>query len=110
MKKEILNASINPRKIVRRWILQTLQPCQKIVPLMSESMERSLGLRESLKLRLHLIVCGWCARYLKQIKFIRQLLGEQILVDRSLSPSTLLDVEARQRINNSILEKQGHTT
>jgi len=45
-----------------------------MVPLMSESMERSLGLDEWLQLRLHLIVCAWCARYLKQIKFLRQLL------------------------------------
>ena len=44
-----------------------------MVPLMSESMERSLGLSEWLQLRLHLLVCAWCKRYLKQIKFFRQL-------------------------------------
>jgi hypothetical protein len=41
---------------------------------MSESMERSLALDEWLQLRLHLIVCAWCARYLKQIKLLRQIL------------------------------------
>jgi hypothetical protein len=45
-----------------------------MVPLMSESMERSLAFDEWLKLRLHLIVYAWCARYLKQNKFLRQLL------------------------------------
>ena len=45
-----------------------------MVPLISESMERSLRPNEWLQLRLHLIVCAWCARYLKQIKFLRQLL------------------------------------
>ena len=45
-----------------------------MVPLMSESMERSLRLRELVQLKLHLIVCAWCARYLKQIKFVREVL------------------------------------
>ena len=44
---------------------------------MSESMDRSLGLSEWLQLRLHLTVCAWCARYLQQIKFLRQLLREK---------------------------------
>lgn len=47
-----------------------------MVSLMSESMERPLELREKLQLKLHLIVCTWCARYLKQIKFLRQVLRE----------------------------------
>jgi len=44
-----------------------------MVSLMSESMERPLSRREWLELRLHLIVCAWCAHYLKQLKFFRQL-------------------------------------
>jgi hypothetical protein len=77
-----------------------------MVPLMSESMERSLGLWEWAQLRLHLIVCGWCARYLKQIKFIRQLLRGQSPTERSAGSNTLLDAEARERISNSILKNQ----
>jgi hypothetical protein len=53
-----------------------------MVSLMSESMDRRLGIRERLELRLHLIVCTWCARYLNQIKFFRELLGESSLKDR----------------------------
>jgi len=45
-----------------------------MVSLMSESMERPLTVREWLELRLHLIVCAWCAHYLQQIEFLRQLL------------------------------------
>jgi hypothetical protein len=41
---------------------------------MSESMDRSLAINEWLQLRLHLMACAWCARYLKQVKLIRQLL------------------------------------
>ena len=68
---------INTKRALKRWLLRSLQPCERMVPLMSESMERSLGLGEWLQLRLHLIVCAWCAHYLKQVKFIRQLLHEK---------------------------------
>ena len=77
---------------------------------MSGSMDRTLGLGEWLQLRLHLIVCAWCARYLKQIKFMRRLLWEQTPNDLTGSSTTLLNAEARQRIGQSILEKQNHTS
>lgn len=74
-----------------------------MVPLISESTDRSLGLREWLQLRLHLIVCAWCTRYLKQIRFIRHILREDTPIANSLA---VLDSEARQRITRSILKNQ----
>lgn len=65
------------RTAVRRWLLRSLQPCRQMVPLMSQSMDRRLGLWEYVQLKLHLWVCTWCAHYLKQIKFFRQLLHEK---------------------------------
>lgn len=47
-----------------------------MVQLISESFDRPLSLRETFELRLHLIACAWCARYFKQIKFLRQLLRQ----------------------------------
>jgi len=55
----------------RYWFLRRLKPCNEIVPLLSESLDRRLTLGELLELRIHLFVCAWCARYLKQIKFLR---------------------------------------
>lgn len=72
---------------------------------MSESMERPLRLWEWLQLRLHLTVCAWCKRYLKQIQFIRRLLREEMSGQRSDTSRILLDAEARQRISNSIEQK-----
>jgi hypothetical protein len=72
-----------------------------MVPLMSESMERSLKLSEWLQLRLHLIVCAWCARYLKQIRFISKILQEDLMTTNSF---VVLDTEARERITRSILK------
>jgi hypothetical protein len=77
-----------------------------MVPLMSESMERSLGLWEWMQLKLHLLVCAWCTRYLQQIKFIRQLLREDMPTGMS---SVLLNAEAHQRISTSLLQKHPPT-
>jgi hypothetical protein len=74
VKKGTLEAFFTIRKAFRRWLLRSLQPCEAMVPLMSESMDRALKLDEWVRLRLHLIVCAWCKRYLKQINFLRQLL------------------------------------
>ena len=71
-----MNPLLRIRRLFRRALLRSLQPCERMVPLMSESMDRSLRLSEWLQLRLHLLVCAWCARYLRQIKFIRELVRE----------------------------------
>jgi hypothetical protein len=75
---------------------------------MSESMERSLGLWERLELRLHLIVCTWCARYLNQIKLLRDLLLEDLPVHTT--SHTSLDATARARISESIRKQQHQHT
>jgi hypothetical protein len=66
---------------------------------MSQSMERSMGVWEWLQLRLHLLVCVWCRRYLKQIRFIRQLLRED---GRGSGARAVLNAEARERITHTI--------
>lgn len=74
-----------------------------MVPVMSESLERQLGLVERTKLRLHLLVCAWCARYLKQIKLLRQLLSQRESTAPDENTESLkLTNEARQRISESL--------
>ena len=74
-----------------------------MVPLMSESLERRLGILEHLQLKLHLMVCAWCARYLKQIKFLRQLVRQRTFAAATDTASPVaLTAEARQRICKSL--------
>lgn len=74
-----------------------------MIPVMSESLERRLGLVERTKLRLHLLVCAWCARYLTQIKLLKQAVSQREFssADDIASPLKLTD-EARQRISDSL--------
>ena len=70
---------------------------------MSESLERPLGLVKRTKLRLHLLACAWCARYLKQIKLLRQVVRQREFTgsDNNAAPLKLSD-EARQRVAESL--------
>lgn len=61
---------------------------------MSESLERRLSMREWLGLRLHLLVCAWCARYLTQIKFLRWALRARRATD-NLVPTLASDARDR---------------
>jgi hypothetical protein len=78
------------RRAFRRCLLRLLKPCDYMVAVMSESMDRRLGLGEQLQLQLHLIVCTWCARYLNQISFMRQLLREEIPNHKPHAPKKTL--------------------
>jgi hypothetical protein len=95
------------RHEVRYWLLRRLPTCKDIAPLMSESMERRLNLRERVVLRLHLWVCVWCDWYLQHLYLMRATLrrsDENLDVEASLPRAAdddtpvSLSVEARERI------------
>ena len=74
-----------------------------MVPVMSESLERRLGLIEEIKLRVHLVVCTWCARYLKQIKLLRLVVRQAGFDDTGDNPPLdKLTDEARRRSSESV--------
>lgn len=82
-----------------------------MVPLMSESMDRRLGVLEYLKLNLHLLVCAWCARYLKQIKLLGSVLRLPLPLDESPGETAVsLSPEARQRIAKALNRNEVSTT
>ncbi len=99
---------VNLRRAVRRWLLRRLQPCRQMVPLMSESFERPLALMERFKLRLHLLACVWCARYLSQLKMLRSLLQVSDSEPQDLDLPGSLPPSARARIAESIRQHRSN--
>lgn len=74
---------------------------------MSQSLDRQLSVLEQLQLKLHLIVCVWCARYLKQIKFLRELVRQGAFGAATDAVSTVaLSAEALQRICRSLKDPE----
>ena len=85
------------RRTIRYWILSRLKPCCEVVQLMSESMEDPLSIRDRLELRVHMIVCKWCALYLRHIKQLRTALRMvPVATDRALTSA------ARKKISDAL--------
>jgi hypothetical protein len=50
-----------------------MMSCKEAVQLMSEEMERNLGLGERLALRFHQLICQGCRNYRQQMLFLREI-------------------------------------
>jgi hypothetical protein len=54
-------------------ILRTILPsCRDVSGLQARAFDAPLPFSKRLGLRLHLLVCGWCRRYGRQISFFRK--------------------------------------
>ena len=86
-------------KALTRGIGDLSPSCKQAVRLQSAALDGKLSFRERLGLRIHLVLCKWCRRYGKQIRFLhtasREHAGEE-QVRRTLSP------EARERIKQRL--------
>ena len=85
-----------------RAALRTLSPdCRQASRLQSEALDRPLTLARRLGLRLHLLLCRWCRRYGKQIRFLRRIAHEHPEKLIEAAPQTL-SPEARERLKRSL--------
>ncbi|TXT24821.1 MAG: hypothetical protein FD134_1356 [Gallionellaceae bacterium] len=46
--------------------------CKQAAMLMSQGMDRELGMMQKMGLRFHLLMCGGCRNFGKQVEFLRQ--------------------------------------
>lgn len=54
------------------WVWNHTPNCAEMSKLASQALDRRLPLRLRLKMRLHYLICRWCQRYAKQLRFLRQ--------------------------------------
>jgi hypothetical protein len=66
-----------PHGLIAGWLIGLTPPCNEVVRLVSEGMDRPLPFGVKLKLRLHLWICHACERYRRQLLFIRDALRQQ---------------------------------
>ncbi len=78
--------------------------CKETAQLISESLDRSLTLRERFVLRLHLWRCDMCSRYASQLKFLQSVCAdadpEKLLEGLELADS------ARERIRDRLAQER----
>lgn len=84
--------------------------CQNATKLLSESLERPLPLSRRMGLKMHLLMCRFCARFEKQLLFMRLFIRryeKQCLEDDLPSiDSPSLSPEARERIKKALRENK----
>lgn len=81
--------------------------CKDASHLQSQSYERSLGARELIGLKLHLLICKGCRAFAQQLKLIRQACRR---IDESMgmnADAQGLPADAKTRILKELASKQG---
>jgi predicted anti-sigma-YlaC factor YlaD len=78
--------------------------CEEIAKLVSESLDRDLSFPERVAVRFHLLYCRACARYRRQVAFLRNAMRayrEQLEREGTGALSTLSPA-ARERIKQAL--------
>jgi hypothetical protein len=75
--------------------------CKETSQLVTQSLDRRLTWTERLGMRIHLAVCDNCARFKKQMRFVREWLDSE---DESVQPG--LKQESRARIARKLQEEE----
>ena len=80
--------------------------CRETTQLISESMERKLPLRQRMAVAVHLLMCRFCSRYRKQLRFMEKAVDHLVESEKEGSlpetKDTCLSPEARERIKQSL--------
>jgi hypothetical protein len=82
--------------------------CKKASHLISEGMNRRLSLKESIGLKIHLLMCRACSQVLKQLKGLRRLLRayHKYLINKSISSSGLSQL-TKDKIKQVLSSQKG---
>jgi hypothetical protein len=78
--------------------------CRDVTQLISESMDTSLPIGKRLGVRVHLLMCKFCARYERQLLLIRETVRRFVATEEKSggAPGETLSEEARERIKRSL--------
>ena len=96
----------NLKHSIRYFLLRKLPTCQQTVETISQSMERSLTLRERIDLKLHLWICAWCQWYMEHLQLIRETARAKAEEPSEFLSSATLSSDARERIRRRITNQK----
>ena len=75
--------------------------CPEVTRILSLGMEKQLSLMMRMKLRIHYLMCSFCERYMKQLKYIRQVSREFPDKIGEVSDASL-SVDAKEQIKAAL--------
>ena len=89
---------------LKKGLLAISPNCRDASRLQSEALDRFLTPLQRFGLRVHLVLCKWCRRYGKQIRFLRRAAHEH--PDRLAEVgSSSLSPETRQRLKRALRDE-----
>ncbi|SRR6266567_953224 len=96
-----MNWLANLSKVLARGVAALSPDCKQAARMQSDAVDRKLPFFQWLGLRLHLVLCKWCRRYGKQIRFLRDAAHEHPEEMAKPLPHKMSD-EARERIKRRL--------
>jgi hypothetical protein len=75
--------------------------CPEVIRILSLSMDKQLSLTMRIKLRIHFLMCSFCERYMKQLKYMRQVAREFPEKIGEVSDATL-PPDAKERMKTAL--------
>ena len=88
------------------WVWRNLPNCRNMVKVITESMDTKLTWGQWIRLKIHLLSCDPCVNFIKQLKFIRTVLGQSEGRLETEDPSVHLSEDARTRMKNALASNQ----
>ena len=78
--------------------------CKDVTQLISRSMDHSLPIGKRTGVRVHLLMCKFCARYERQLLLIRETVRRIVAMEETPGerPGETLSEEAKERIRKSL--------
>jgi hypothetical protein len=75
--------------------------CPEVVRILSLGMDEKLSLMMRMKLRIHFLMCSFCQRYMKQLKYIRQV-SREFPEKIGEASNALLPTDAKERMKAAL--------
>jgi hypothetical protein len=98
-----LNNAMKLKEKMVRWLALRLPACKEVTRMASDAMERKLPLRQRLDMKLHLLICTLCMRYVKQLQFMRDAVQQRAAqIEDGAAPPAVLSHDARERMKQKL--------
>jgi hypothetical protein len=76
--------------------------CKAVTQIVSESMDRVLPIHHRVLIRMHLMMCKYCARFNRQLLIIREVCRSEEIMPGESDDTRVLPQDACERIKQSL--------
>lgn len=76
--------------------------CKEVSRLVSESMDHRLPLYQRVLIWMHLLMCRYCARFRRQVMFLKKLCLSYQMDERAMDTAVNLSPDAQERIRQAL--------